>query len=421
MNSFSKRRGLARKVADHVRSPVPGVVFFSMVFFGMPLIFAIVNDRGGGGAVLDFIALAMALLLVAEVLFRFAYRLYFGAAYQCFPRLEFSRIYVEPHPYIPFVCKKNFKYEVGGSATYPLHQGRFEFGQYTSNNIGFLNGPNGDRKTVIPKPSGLFRVNCIGASTTGNYIVADGVSFSYPMELEKILQSALAGPVEVNNCGQGGYNSADLLVRFSLQVLDTQPDVLVIYHAYNDIRDYLTPNFQPDYSHSRRNIGESYWKFALASKIPYIPIKFLNYLTNNWLPGNIRNSLIDQITKGVVDASINPTLGLQTFRRNLQSIINLAHCNGIRVILSTFCHYIHDGIKSDPLHRLYGRIVEMENNVIRELAKSNNLDFIDNAVGIPKDARYFLDSIHFTPEGMQLLARNIADALLESTKKRKTI
>ena len=33
------------------------------------------------------------------------------------------------------------------------------------------------------------------------------------MELEKILKEKLKRNVEVNNCGQGGYTSADILIR----------------------------------------------------------------------------------------------------------------------------------------------------------------------------------------------------------------
>ena len=73
-------------------------------------------------------------------------------------------------------------------------------------------------------------------------------------------------------------NSADLLVRFLLQIVDTEPDYLIIYYAYNDISSYLTPNFHSDYSHSSKNFGEVNWKFLIGSKIPNVPINFVNYL-----------------------------------------------------------------------------------------------------------------------------------------------
>jgi lysophospholipase L1-like esterase len=404
-------RSLARGFFQPLRSPGSGIIWVLSVFIVFPAIIALTSGDGIRGKAMIFIVLAMALLLVAEAFFRLGYRFYAGSPYQPFPRLPFENIYVEPHPYIPFVCKRNFTTEKGGPATYPLHRGQFFFGQYTTNNLGFANGPAGNRDIASPKPDGLLRINCIGASTTGNYIEFNGQAFSYPMELENILKSTIAVPLEVNNCGQGGYNSADIMVRFALQMIDTQPDVVVIYHAYNDIRAYLTSGFESDYSHVRRNLGESYWKFALAAKIPYIPVKFLNFLVNQWLPGNIRNSLLDQVTKGSFAPDLDPSAGLCAYQRNLQHIIDLCHCNGIQVVLSTYCHFLHDAIKDEPLHQLYGRIVNEENKIMRRLADKNDLKLVDNAVLLPQDERYFVDSVHFTPEGMRLIASNIAEVI----------
>lgn len=402
---------LLHRFLRSLRSPGSGIVWVLSIFIFSPVILALACGDSISGAAMIFIALAMALLLAAEVFFRLGYRLYVGFKYQPFPKVPFENLYIEPHPYIPFVNKRNFTTEKGGPANYPLHKGKFFFGQYTTNNLGFANGIKGDRNIAIPKPDGLFRINCVGASTTGNYIECDGQVFSYPMELESNLKSSMAVPVEVNNCGQGGYNSADIMVRFALQVLDTKPDVVVIYHAYNDIRAYLTPGFESDYSHVRRNLGENYWKFAFAAKIPYVPLRFLNYLINQWLPGNIRNSLLDQVTKGSLDTNLDPSIGLSVYQRNLQYIIDLCRCEGIQVVLSTYCHFLHDAIKDEPLHLLYGRIVKEENEIMRRLADKNELKLVDNAVLVPHDERYFVDSIHFTPAGMQLIASNIADVI----------
>jgi lysophospholipase L1-like esterase len=404
-------RSYFHRVIGALRAPNSGIMLVLGGFIVFPSIIAYSYGEGVSGKVEIFTVLIIVLFLGAEAVFRLAYRFYVGSAYVPFPKVPFENIYVEPHPYIPFVYKRNFTTEKGGPAAYPLHKGQFFFGQYCTNSLRFANGPGGNREIAIPKPKSLLRINCIGASTTGNYIESDGRAFSYPMELERILNSTMSGPIEVNNCGQGGYNSADIMVRFALQVIDTQPDIVVIYHGYNDIRAYLTPGFESDYSHVRCNLGERYWKFALAAKIPYIPLKFLNFLVNQWLPCNIRNSLLDQVTKGTIDSSLDPTVGLGIYQRNLQHIIDLCRCNGIQVILSTYCHFLHDAIKDDPLHLLYGRIVKEENEIMRRLAEDNELTLVDNAVLLPQEERYFVDSVHFTPEGMRLIASHIAEVI----------
>ena len=305
--------------------------------------------------------------------------------------------------------KTKFLTEKSGLLNYPLHKGKFYSSQFTTNNLGFINGVKGDRDIIIPKPKGLYRINCIGASTTGNYVKFGQKIYSYPLELEKILKSSLPISLEVNNCGQGGYNSADILVRFILQLLDTKPDMVILYHAYNDIRAYLTPEFKSDYSHARKNLSETYWKFYLASKIPNFKLSFIDYLINNLLGGNVRNSLLNHVNKGDLDQTINPNKGLETYKRNIQCIIDICKSNDIQIILSTYCHFLYEDIKDDNLHILYKSIVKKENNIIRALAKENGLELVDNANLVTNDEKYFVDSIHFTPAGMGFIARNIAN------------
>ena len=174
---------------------------------------------------------------------------------------------------------------------------------------------------------------------------------------------------------------------------------------------YLTPNFDSDYAHARRNLGESYWLFDLASKIPRLPINHLNFLIERWIPTDMRNSLLKQIAKGEVDMAQSPNKGLLAYKRNLQSIIDIAKSNNTRVILSTYCHFLYDDIRGDELHELYRDIVQQENDIMRQLAKDNDLALVDNANMVPQEEKYFVDSIHFSPEGMKLIAKNIYQAV----------
>ncbi len=48
---------------------------------------------------------------------------------------------------------------------------------------------------------------------------------------------------------------------------------------------------------------------------------------------------------------------------------------------------------------------------MRELANTNNLILVDNAALVPQEEEFFVDSIHFTPEGMRLIATNVAQAV----------
>ena len=103
-----------------------------------------------------------------------------------------------------------------------------------------------------------------------------------------------------------------------------------------------------------------------------------------------------------------------TYKRNIQYLIDLCKANGVELILSTYCHFLYEKIKNETLHLTFHSIVNKENEIIRGLAKKNNLILIDNSILVPADEEYFVDSIHFTPMGMKLLARNIADVILKN-------
>ncbi len=394
-----------------LQKPFNAFVLLLVIFIIFP--FTISNFLGDGfyEKLIIFLITFTILTIIAEIVFLFLYRLYNGRKYDFIKKTPFNQLFNEPHPYLPYIQKKNFKGQMSATVDFPLYK-NFHAPALSTNNLGFVNGPNGDRNIEIPKPNNLIRINCLGASTTGNHIVLNGNNHSYPLELEKILKQKTQKSLEVNNCSQGGYNSADLLVRYSLQIIDTQPDYVILYHAYNDIRPYLTPNFSSDYSHCRKNLSEEYWKFSIGSKIPSVPINFINYLTNKFLfPGNERYALLDVVSKGKINSEINFSEGLKAYERNIQSMISLSSSNNIKIILCTFCLYLYDKIKNDPLSILYKKIVTQENEIIRNLAKKNNLKLVDCYSLIPQEDENFLDICHLSPKGMNLLAKHISDSI----------
>ncbi len=350
------------------------------------------------------------IVILCEIAFSLIYKKIYGSKYKFIKKIPIKKFVIETHPYLPFILKKNFKLSKSEKIEYPFHKD-FYTSELKTNNLGFLNGINGSRNIKIPKPKNLFRINCFGASTTGNYITYKKKNYSYPLELEKILKKNSKKKIEVNNLGQGGYNSADLLIRLSLQIIDTKPDIMIIYHAFNDIRSYFTKDFHSDFSHSRKNFGEIFWRFWLGSKIPNIPLNFVNYLTNKILPSNHRHSLLDVVSKGEFNLKNDYRKGLKTFERNMQSIIDISVSNNIKLVMCTFCFYLHDKIKNNSIHKIFKKIVIEENKIIKKLAVKNNLKLIDCYNLIPKNNKYFVDSMHFSPYGMKKIAEIVSKSI----------
>tara|TARA_A100001015_G_C14990776_1_gene713830 strand:- start:418 stop:1638 length:1221 start_codon:yes stop_codon:yes gene_type:complete len=382
------------------------LIILSFTFF-LPLLVTILM----GKSFLFFSTFLFLNVLLIELVFNFLHRLINGNAYKVPKKIPFKSLHIKPHPHLTYIFKKNFKSPPVEFTRYPLHKGKFKTCDLRTNNLGFFNGYNGDRNIEVPKPKNLFRINCLGASTTQNYISFEGKNYSYPLELEKIIKQKISKDIEVNNCGQGGYTSADLLIRFLLQIVDTEPDLILIYHAYADIRSYLSEDFETDYSHSRENLAKNYFKLKVGSKIPNTPLNFINYLNSHWFPFNTRlslNELVHKKTINEINLNLDYSKGLKTYERNLQYIVDVCKAKNIQVILSTFCCYLHDEVKNEPLHRLYYKIIDEENIVMKKIAKTNNVKLVDNASIIPKESKYFVDTVHFTHEGMMELANNFS-------------
>lgn len=353
-------------------------------------------------------------VLFVEIFFRFIYYLKFRKPYAMIPKVPFKRMYVKPHPYLTYVYKQNFTNNYSRPADYPLNKNKgYRFVAHTSNNIGIFNGPKGDRDVVIPKPEGLIRINCLGASTTGNYIYSDSKDYSYPLALEKVLGNRLQGKkIEVNNFGIGGWTSIEILISFLLNGLDTSPDLVVLYHAYNDLGPSLTPGFQSDYSHARKNLAERYHLYRLLSLFPFIPLASYNWAVNKFIGQNISHTLLSSVSKGEIDFAMD-FQGFDAYRRNMESIINICLANKIGIVLSTFCFHLYDAIKDSHIHKKLQQGVLEENKIIQGLSSKYNVPLVDSYSLMPKEDKYFVDSIHFSPEGMSLLAKYISVAVIK--------
>ena len=70
--------------------------------------------------------------------------------------------------------------------------------------------------------------------------------------------------------------------------------------------------------------------------------------------------------------------------------------------------YLYDEVKNSSTHIKFNEIVKKENIILKNLAKKNEIDFIDTDNQITKSKENFLDTIHFSHKGMKNLAEVIS-------------
>lgn len=355
------------------------------------------------------VALIGGLLLLVEAAFR-VFLMIRGIRFS--PPKTYRHLYILPHPYLPYVYKANTVVGNVEIARYPLHPGRFEFRPVRINNVrGF------HEDVLMPKEPGMRRIMCLGGSTTANSMweVGNPEEYSYPLCLRASLARRPSDTrYEVLNCGAGGWTSAEIFVNFSLHLIDLQPDLVVLYHGFNDLEASLTAPFSSDYSHSRKNFGETYTRIRLASYLPNLGFwKSYAFLKGRAMGfGNVRYDLVSSIRAGKADLD-NPFMGLEAERRNVRHLIHLCKANNIQIILSTFAYHVYDAVSQDRRALKYRDGVKLENAMVQALAKEYDLPLVDIAGLIPDDNDYFVDSVHFTPRGMQFLADQFADKIVD--------
>lgn len=102
-----------------------------------------------------------------------------------------------------------------------------EYPGFQTNSLGFR-----DQERIVPKPEGVFRILCLGGSTTQE---GDTNETTYPALLEAKLKAAFPDRViEVVNAGIPGIATPLHLLRLS-DYLDLQPDLVVLYLGINDV------------------------------------------------------------------------------------------------------------------------------------------------------------------------------------------
>ena len=364
---------------------------------------------------MKIIFLLIFLIIFLKIIFFFLFKYKRGFKYYFKNKNSIKESVFEFSHNIIFKQKKNFSYKTNGLVYYPL-SGRILVPTLKTNNLGFFNGLKGDRNVEKYEMNDeKFKINCIGDSTTGNYILDKNKQpITYPIILEEELKDLNSSKkIEVNNFGQGMYGMQEILTKLIFENIYTNPNLIILYVGYNDIESYLTKNFTEDFSHSKKNLLQSKIIIQISKYFYDFKINFLNYFLNKFTAYNLRYGISKLIKKGTVDLNQNYDVGLDSFKKNIEIFISICNSNNIKIIPCTFCHYLYEEIKSQKKYQKYDEIIKGQNEKIREVCLEKKIDFIDLEKLMPNDKKFYLDNIHFSEDGMRLFSSNLKKKIIE--------
>lgn len=357
------------------------------------------------------LAAAVAVLAVAEVLFRRWYKRRAGRDYFVALKFPWRQMPVVAHPFLSFAYRRNSSIDINQRLPYDLHP--FVYRSFHKpiriNNFGHF-GPD----FTTEKPANVLRIACLGHSTTGNNIADEERDYTYPGYVREHLQRMLdssghVASVEVYNCGIGGWLSMDIMIDFMLNILHTRPDYAVFKLGYNDLFCQLQEDFELDYSHNRRNLGEVLAKIKRGYYLPKIRCLHLyEYVTDRlFSSGNVRNEVLRNVLRNKPDPTREfANLGVEV--AVLENMLVLCRHHGIRPVVLAFPYYDFSG---RPLTKKLAEGVAKENDMFRALARRFGAPLVDLEALLPRDEEHFLDEVHFTPMGMDVVGHRVAEAI----------
>ncbi len=281
----------------------------------------------------------------------------------------------------------------------------------------------------------VLRIVCVGGST----VYSDGVDDfrqSYPHLLEAGLNDGGLANVEVVNAGVPGYGTLESLINFQSRILDLAPDLIVVYHGFNDVHSRLVwpgDAFRGDNSGhnglSWRGRSASLWERSTllrALMLRFGAIEPQTSLRRSFGSPPETDRSLDfwmQVRDGRYPEGLFQTTpasemmtenGPDYFERNLRGLVSLAAANEVAVVLTTFA-YAPTFVGGSRMATLeYQAAIAEQNAVVRSIVSGGGATLLDLAELVPDEGRYFVDGYHFSSAGNQLRAHHTANHLRDT-------
>jgi len=355
-------------------------------------------------AFIAFVALSIVVLLgIGEMTTRVALRLLNGS----WPQTELMASYQESqiisalakiHPYLN-AAPQNSKIikAVGKRATF--------------NSLGYRSP-----ERPLEKPADSFRIVCEGGSTTFD-TQADSDEETWPWRLEEILsspQAEMTRPVEVWNAGFPTWTSLENVISLLIRDVDLKPDLVILYQAYNDLQPGAHHPFDREYVNGHAEYSRL--ALGLSQQKP-------SWIDRSVMVERLKSRLRPQNHQARTTTTHIAKLGAATFRRNVRSLIAIAHANGAQVLLVTqpirirkahveadrrfIEEWLHLDADSAP------EALRNYNDVLRSLARSEHVMLLDVQQDIVFSDEDFWDAVHFASTGSKKLAEAIAEKITQ--------
>jgi hypothetical protein len=295
----------------------------------------------------------------------------------------------------------------------------------TRNGEKFISSRHGELYPFHKKEN-TVRIVCFGGSTTENLPAYNKNRTHYPKLLEELLNKAIkTKKFEVINVGNSAYATPHSIILLLLNVISWNPDIVILSHNINDLLVSYFPGFEVDYTNK---YGTQYYLPDYEKKFTTLNVLFQHSSLYWFIYGKIENmqsmgSKLQRKSYGDLPSQS----ALKIFERNLTSFVNAAKFNHIKVVLGSqplqnskemfekhMAYKPYNRIAVYPLHKEFIKHHQAFNNVIKNVAQKLDVLFVDNDKALSGEEKYFVDFVHYTTTGIEVLANSYSKSIQEN-------
>jgi lysophospholipase L1-like esterase len=250
--------------------------------------------------------------------------------------------------------------------------------------------------------------------------------------------------VWLNNAGIAGHSTFGHIILLENYVIKLRPKVAVFLVGCNDV-EILAPTPQYDDMIRHRKmlfssvgaIASSLAQYSEAVACIYTVGRYVKIGSKAWRALDPEFRLLPPRYLSLSDTDIGRVkqahrdIYLPGYRARLLKIAGLCRGSGIEPVFITQPYLFGEGkdertgvdlalFETGPGSngRMDWEVLEMYNDAVRALAEEQSVPVIDLARQMAKSSRYFFDDVHYTNEGVELVARLIYVELNEWLKRR---
>lgn len=311
------------------------------------------------------------------------------------------------------------------------------------NSLGFRG-----EEILTKKVENTYRIAILGGSTVLNREVPFEKNAARLLE-KKLRKEFPDKKIEVINAGKDYYTSEHSLIQYMFKISDLKPDLVIMWHGANDNGASCTQEgvvshgeYKSDYSHMYGAVSGIVFNYFRPQPIVQIKLVTLDFIlkalkdnlfsdfTNIISKESMRSRAIDYLNnKNTLSVYDFPSIN--AYKRNLQYLIDITKKENIPLILGDqpslilkqknsveeVEKIIFPTVACQKANKFYDLKslrfgLSLFNKETQNIARENDVMFLDLDKSIPKNLNYYLDGVHYTVLGNEVVANTLYNFII---------